>query len=59
MGIANFHNYWFNKLDNDKIELFGVISNPETDWTFDFIHYFELFSKTLTFKQEIYDERKK
>lgn len=56
MNIAIFHNYWFNKLDNDKIELFGVISKPETDWTIDFIHYFDLSSKTLTFKQEINDE---
>ncbi|MDP3469063.1 MAG: DUF4738 domain-containing protein [Daejeonella sp.] len=56
IDIAIFHNYWFNKLDNDKIELFGVISKPETDWTIDFHHYFDLTNRTLTFKQEINDE---
>jgi hypothetical protein len=56
MDIAIFHNYWFNKLENDKIELFGVISKPETDWTIDFHHYFDLTNRKLTFKQEINDE---
>lgn len=56
MDIAIFHNYWFNKLDNDKIELFGVISKPETCWTIDFHHYFDLSNRKLTFKQEINDE---
>lgn len=56
MDIAIFHNYWFNKLDKDKIELFGVISKPETDWTIDFHHYFDLTTKKLTFKQEISDD---
>ena len=56
MDIAIFHNYWFNKLDKDRIELLGVISKPETDWTIDFHHYFDLTSKTLTFKQEMNDE---
>ena len=56
MDKAIFHNYWFNKLDNDKIELFGVISKPETDWTIDFYHYFDLANRKLTFKQEINNE---
>ena len=56
MDIANFHNYWFNKLDKDKIELYGVITKPETDWTIDFKHYFDLKTKKLTFEQEINDE---
>lgn len=56
MEFAIFHNYWFDKLDNNKIELFGVISKPETDWTIDFHHYFDLTSKTLSFEQEISDE---
>ncbi len=56
MDIAKFHNYWFNKLDKDKIELFGVITKPETDWTFDFKHYFDLKTKKMTFEQEIYGE---
>lgn len=57
MDAAIFHNYWFNKLDKDKIELFGVISKPETDWTIDFHHYFDLTNRKLTFKQEINDEK--
>ena len=56
MEFAIFHNYWFDKLDNNKIELFGVFSKPETDWTIDFHHYFDLTSKTLAFEQEISDE---
>jgi hypothetical protein len=56
MNIANFHNYWFNTLENGKIELFGVISKPETDWSLDFHHYFDLTTKRLSFKEEINDE---
>lgn len=56
MDIAIFHNYWFNKLDKGRLELFGVISKPETDWTIDFHHYFDLTTGKLTFKQEINDE---
>lgn len=58
MDIAIFHNYWFNKLDKDKIELFGVISKPETDYTLDFRHYFDLTNKKLTFVEHINDEDK-
>lgn len=56
MDIAIFHNYWFNKLDKDKIELLGVISKPETDMAIDFHHSFDLKRKKLTCKQEIGDE---
>jgi Domain of unknown function (DUF4738) len=56
MDIAIFHNYWFNKLDKDKIEFFGVINKPETDWTIDFHHYFDLKNRNLTFIQEANDE---
>ncbi|MEK6481994.1 hypothetical protein WJR50_30920 [Catalinimonas sp. 4WD22] len=31
LQIADFHGYWFNAIKNDTIELFGVISKPETD----------------------------
>ncbi|MEN2402486.1 DUF4738 domain-containing protein [Flavobacterium sp. MC2016-06] len=47
--IAVFHDYWFNKLDKNKIELFGTIAEPETDNAFDFYHYFDLNDKTLKF----------
>jgi uncharacterized protein YcfL len=52
MEIAIFHNYWFNKLDKDKIELFGVITEPETDYVMDFYHYFDLTNRKLTFIQK-------
>lgn len=54
--IAIFDNYWFNKLDKNQLEFSGVISKPETDWTIDFHHYFDLRTKKLTFKQEISDD---
>ena len=57
MDIAIFHNYWFTKLDKERLEFFGVISKPETDWTIDFHHYFDLTSRKLTFKQEMNDDK--
>lgn len=54
--IAIFHNYWFKQIDKDGIELFGVISKPETDWAINFQHYFDLSSKKITFMQEPNDE---
>ncbi|MEO8237187.1 MAG: DUF4738 domain-containing protein [Flavobacterium sp.] len=52
MDIAIFHNYWFNKLDKDKIEFFGSISKPETDYAIDFYHYFDLTNRKLIFIQK-------
>lgn len=52
IDIAIFHNYWFNKLDKDKIEFFGVITEPETDYTIDFYHYFDLTNRKLSFVQK-------
>jgi hypothetical protein len=56
MDIALFHNYWFNKIDKDRVELLGVISKPETDYTISFYHYFDLTNKKLTFVGHIDDE---
>ena len=56
MDIAIFHNYWFNKLDKDKIELFGVINKPETDYTFAFYHYFDLTNRKLNYVEHTDDE---
>jgi len=56
MDIAIFHNYWFNKLDKDKIELFGVISKPETDYILAFYHYFDLTKRKLEFVEYIEEE---
>lgn len=47
LDIAIFHNYWFEGLDNGKLKFMGVISKPETDWTFAFDHIFNLNGKTM------------
>lgn len=55
LKIADFHGYWFNKIENDTIEFFGVISKPETDWSAAFYHFFDL--KSMTFElHELIDE---
>ncbi|WP_367113566.1 hypothetical protein [Sporocytophaga sp.] len=56
MDIAIFHNYWFNKIDKDKIELFGVISKPETDYTLAFYNYFDFTNRKLKFVEYVDDE---
>jgi hypothetical protein len=56
MDIAIFHNYWFNKVEKDKIEFFGVISKPETDYTLAFYHFFDLTSRKLNLVEQIDDE---
>lgn len=53
LEIAIFHRYWFNNIESDTIELFGVISKPETDWSFAFYHYFDLRTKTFKIKQHL------
>lgn len=52
--IARFHNYWFRNLTDSRLEFFGVISKPETDWSFAFSHYYDL--KNTTFVIEPYEE---
>ncbi|UII20554.1 DUF4738 domain-containing protein [Fulvivirga ligni] len=54
--IANFHGYWFNKIENDTIELFGVISKPETDWSVAFYHFLNLKSMTFELREHIDEE---
>lgn len=51
---AVFHGYWLDGIDNEKIQFFGTISKPETDWAFDFRHNFYLKNKSL--KTEIIEE---
>lgn len=53
---ANFHNYWFNSINKNKIELFGVISQPETDNALAFYHYFDLTSGKMAFVEHINEE---
>jgi hypothetical protein len=54
LKVGDFRGYWFRELKNDRIEFFGVISKPETDWSTPFYHYFDL--KTQSFKIEKYIE---
>ena len=46
-NIAVFHGYWLDRIDNEKIQFFGTISKPETDWAFDFHHNFYFKNKSL------------
>lgn len=58
-NIATFRGYWFNQLKNDTIELFGMINKPETDWSFNFHHYFDLNSKTFLVKEYLEEDQMK
>lgn len=49
IDVAIFHNYWFKNIDKNKIEFFGTICEPETDWALDFNHLFDLTNKRLEF----------
>lgn len=51
LEVANFHGYWFKGFENDTIELVGIISKPETDWTFTFYHYVDLKSERFEVKE--------
>jgi len=53
LEVSNFHGYWINKVEADKIEFFGVISKPETDWTFAFHHFFDVKTKEFKIKEEV------
>lgn len=56
LNISNFHGYWVNKIQADTIEFFGVISKPETDWSYAFYHYFDTKTKTFVIKEHIDEE---
>ena len=56
MKIANFHNYWLENIRKDKIELFGIICQPETDYCLSFYHYFDLKNRKLKFEEYIDDD---
>lgn len=49
LDIAIFHNYWFNKIDENGIEFLGVITEPETDNAVDFNNYYNFKTKSLEF----------
>ncbi|WP_299246226.1 DUF4738 domain-containing protein [uncultured Aquimarina sp.] len=57
IDISRFHGYWFNKIKDEQIELFGVISKPEgDDWTFAFKHLFDIRTGRFEIKESVDDE---
>lgn len=56
MGIANFHAYWIRSIQPDKIEFFGVITKPETDWSFAFYHTLNLNNRKFDIKEHVDDD---
>ncbi|PIV50213.1 MAG: hypothetical protein COS19_04720 [Flavobacteriaceae bacterium CG02_land_8_20_14_3_00_34_13] len=56
LKIADFHGYWFNRIENDTIEFFGAINKPETDWSIAFYHYFDLKTKSFKIEEHIDEE---
>jgi hypothetical protein len=56
LDISNFHGYWIKRIEADTIEFFGVISKPETDWSYAFHHYFDTKTKTFVIKEHLDEE---
>ncbi|MGY3793752.1 DUF4738 domain-containing protein [uncultured Aquimarina sp.] len=57
IDISRFHGYWFNKIKDQQIELFGVISKPEgDDWTFAFQHFFDINTGEFEIKESVDEE---
>ena len=51
LKVASFNKYSFDGIENETIELFGVISKPETDWAFVFYHYYDLKTNTIRIEE--------
>lgn len=56
MKIAVFNDYSFDKIEKDRIEFWGTVSEPETCSAFDFHHYFDLKSKKLYFEEDVEED---
>ena len=56
LDIAKFHGYWFNKIEGNIIELFGVINKPETDWSFAFYHNYNLTTRKFELVEFVDEE---
>lgn len=54
--ISIFHGYWFREIKENQIELFGVLSKPETDYSFGFQHFFDLNSSKFEIKESIEED---
>lgn len=53
MDMANFHGYWIRSIQPDQIEFFGVITKPETDWSFAFYHTLNLNNRQFDIKEPV------
>tara|TARA_B110000090_G_scaffold185572_1_gene213708 strand:- start:178 stop:777 length:600 start_codon:yes stop_codon:yes gene_type:complete len=56
LDIANLRGYWFNEIEDNEIEFFGVINKPETDWSYAFYHFFDLSTQEFRIKEHIDEE---
>ena len=53
LEVANFHGYWIKTIQPDKVEFFGVIAKPETDWAFAFYHNLDLTTRQFSIKEHV------
>ena len=56
LEIANFHNYWFRGIEDNRVVFFGTITKPETDWTVPFYHHYDLSSRILEFEEYLEED---
>ncbi len=49
--ISIFHGYWFREAKDNQVEIFGMLSKPETDYSFAFQHFFNLKSGIFEIKK--------
>lgn len=54
--IANFHGYWFRGANSQVVDFFGTICKPDTDWCYNFYHYYDLKEKRFVMKEYIESE---
>ena len=54
--ISVFHGYWFREIKDNQIELFGMLSKPETDYSFGFQHFFDMTSGEFKIKPSIEED---
>ncbi|UII32747.1 DUF4738 domain-containing protein [Fulvivirga ulvae] len=53
LRTAIFHGYWFKKIDNNTVVLFGTIDKPDTDWSFAFYHNYNLTTQEFEVLEHI------
>jgi hypothetical protein len=53
---AIFSWYSFTRIEESKLEFFGAVAKPETDWAFAFNHYYDLKTGAFEVKEQIFEE---